>query len=352
MRPNAASERTLPGCPASRNPDPGALVRELLRPEAYPGPRPSGVEVRHTHGSWVFLTDGEAWKVRRPMEDALVDLPDADCRRRCCEDELWLGQRLAPDVYREVVPLHRGAGGHAFVGRGPVVDYAVRMRRLPEEDSAAMLAAQGRLTAEHLQALAEAMARFYAASPARLGSAGGCLGRASVVENYQQALPFAGRLLDGALLQSVYHWQREMVAAQELPLLDRVARGCVREGHGDLRLEHVYFAGGRAEAPVVIDPLLPAASRWGDTALDIAFLVMELEAQRRPDLTAAFLARFASASDDYDFYQLVDLYVSHRAFTRARVACLVAADPRTAPAKASRKAAEANRLLALAASYR
>jgi aminoglycoside phosphotransferase family enzyme len=196
------------------------------------------------------------------------------------------------------------------------------------------------------------MARFYAASPARLGSAGGCLGRASVVENYQQALPFAGRLLDGELLQSVYHWQREMVAAQELPLLDRVARGRVREGHGDLRLEHVYFAGGRPEAPVVIDPLLPAASRWGDTALDVAFLVMELEAQHRPDLTAAFLARFAAASDDYDFYPLVDLYVSHRAFTRARVACMVAAHPRTAPAKASRKAAEANRLLALAASYR
>jgi hypothetical protein len=61
MRPHAATERTLPGRPATRNPDPGALVRELLRPEAYPGRRPSGVEVRHGHGSWVFLTENEAW---------------------------------------------------------------------------------------------------------------------------------------------------------------------------------------------------------------------------------------------------------------------------------------------------
>jgi aminoglycoside phosphotransferase family enzyme len=99
---------------------------------------------------------------------------------------------------------------------------------------------------------------------------------------------------------------------------------------------------------VVIDPL---ATGGGDPALDAAFVVMELEAHLRPDLSAAFLTRFASASDDYDFYPLMDLYISHRAATRARVACQVAADPATAPAKASRKAAEANRLLALAASY-
>jgi aminoglycoside phosphotransferase family enzyme len=105
--------------------------------------------------------------------------------------------------------------------------------------------------------------------------------------------------------------------------------------------------------PVIIDPLeADGDGRSGDVALDVAFLVMELEAHQRPDLTAAFLARFASASDDYDFYPLIDLYVSHRAATRCRVACLIAADPATAPAKASRKAAEAGRLLALAASYR
>jgi aminoglycoside phosphotransferase family enzyme len=346
MRARAAIDTTLPGRPASRNPDPGALVRELLRPEAYPGPRPSGVEVRHSHGSWVFLTDTDAWKVRRPVDDGLLDQGDADRRRRRCEEELRLGRRLAPGVYREVVPLVRGLGGHAFVGRGPVVDFAVRMRRLAEEDCAAILAAQGRLTAAHLEALAEAVGRSCAASPPLLDHPG--LGRAAIDRNYQQVLPFAGRVLDGALLRRVYRWQRETVAALELPLLDRAARGRLREGHGDLRLEHAYFPDGRPEAPVVIDPL---ETGGGDRALDVAILVMELEAHLRPDLAAAFLARFASASDDYDFYPLMDLYVSHRAATRARVACQVAADPATAPAKASRKAAEANRLLALAASY-
>ena len=147
-------DHTLQGRPAARNPNPGALVRELLRPEAYPGPAPSGVEVRHTHASWVFLTDTEAWKIKRPIDLGFLDYSDAEKRRRCCEEEVRLGRRLAPDVYRGVVPLRAGGDGLRFDGVGPVVDHAVRMRRLPDEDSAAMLLAAEALTPRHLQALA------------------------------------------------------------------------------------------------------------------------------------------------------------------------------------------------------
>ena len=343
-------DHTLQGRPAARNPNPGALVRELLRPEAYPGPAPSGVEVRHTHASWVFLTDGEAWKVKRPVSRGAFDFSDADRRRRGCEEEVRLGRRLAPDVYRGVAPVHHGPEGHAFVGTGAVVDFAVRMRKLPEEESAGVLLALGRLTPRHLQRLAERLAAFYQASPALRN--GPTLGRADIVENYHRALPYAGRLLDAALLERVYRGQRELVAQHEAELLDRASRGRIREGHGDLRLEHVYFPGGGAEDPAVIDPLeFDDRLRQADVALDVAFLVMELEAHHRPDLTAAFLSRFASATGDFEFYPLLDISASHRAATRARVACQVATARDTSPAKASRKAAEANRLLALAASY-
>ena len=57
--------------------------------------------------------------------------------------QVRLGARLAPDVYRGVAPVYLGAGGHSFVGPGTVVDHAVRMRRLPDEESAASLLAAG-----------------------------------------------------------------------------------------------------------------------------------------------------------------------------------------------------------------
>src|SRR5206468_3416978 len=84
----------------------------------------------------------------------------------CCEEEVRLGRRLAPEVYLEVAPVRAAAGGHAFVGAGPVVDHAVRMRRLPDADSASMLLASGRLGPEHLERLAGRLATFYSAARA------------------------------------------------------------------------------------------------------------------------------------------------------------------------------------------
>jgi aminoglycoside phosphotransferase family enzyme/predicted kinase len=331
-------------------PDAGALVRDLLCPEAYPPPLPSGIELRHTHASWVFLTEGEVWKVKRPVDYGFLDFSSPEKRRRCCEEEVRLGRRLAPDAYLGVAPLYAGPGGHAFVGPGPVVDHAVRMRRLPDGDSAAMLLAGGRLGPAHLERLAARLADFYAAQPLTPALGAPAVLAAHMEENHTQTAPFAGRFLDRDLLAQLHVWQRERMVALA-PLLEaRAARA--RDGHGDLRLEHVYFAGGDPAAVRVIDPIeFNPRLRCGDPALDVAFLAMDLDSQHRSELAAWLLSSFARASNDYDFYPMLDLYLSHRAWVRAKVACFVAADARTAPAKVNRKAREAAAFLALATSY-
>src|SRR5581483_7190387 len=113
------------------------LPEDLARPQAFPPPPPRQVTVATTHASWVFLTESEAWKVKRPVDFGFLDFSTVEKRRRCCEDEVRLGARLAPDVYRGVVPVYRGAGVHDQVGPGPIVDHAVRMRRLDDADNAA-----------------------------------------------------------------------------------------------------------------------------------------------------------------------------------------------------------------------
>ena len=107
------------------------LVDDLRRPEAYPEPRPSSVSPVTTHISWVFLTERDVWKLKRPVDYGFVDYTTRDKRRRCCDEEVRLNRRLAPDVYLGVVPVRLGPRGHTFGPEGAVVDYAVRMRRLP-----------------------------------------------------------------------------------------------------------------------------------------------------------------------------------------------------------------------------
>jgi predicted kinase len=135
--------------------------------------------------------------------------------------------------------------------------------------------------------------------------------------------------------------------------VDRLAAGRVREGHGDLRLEHVYLD-DRSD-PTIIDCIeFNERFRFTDVCADVAFLSMDLAAHGRVDLAERFLSRYARESNDYDLYALVDFYESYRAFVRAKVASILAADPDVADDVRRRAASEARRhfLLALAAERR
>src|SRR5262249_59055376 len=103
----------------------------------------------------------------------------------------------------------------------------------------------------------------------------------------------------------------------------------------------VYFDG---DDILVIDAIeFNERFRVADVAADVAFLAMELDDRGRPDLAANFLADFAMETADYDFYAVVDFYLSYRAWVRGKVASFLADDPSTDPEKARRKSPEAQR---------
>ena len=100
-----------------------SLLDDLRRPEAYPASLPSRVTRVTTHISWVFLTDQEVWKLKRPVDYGFVNYTTLERRRRCCEDEVRLNRRLAPDVYLGAVPVRLGPQGHWFGAEGEIVDF-------------------------------------------------------------------------------------------------------------------------------------------------------------------------------------------------------------------------------------
>jgi aminoglycoside phosphotransferase family enzyme/predicted kinase len=246
--------------------------------------------------------------------------------------------------------VRSGASGLEVTGDGPIVDWAVHMRRLPEAAGADAMLARGRLAAGHLARLARRLASFHRASPESPASGAEAAVRAMVEENLAQTARFVGELLDRETFGAVSAFQRGWLAAHGELLAARVAGGRARDGHGDLRLEHVYF---EADAePVVIDCLeFSERLRGGDVASDAAFLAMELDAAGRRDLADGFLARFAEASDDLGLYEVVDFYLSYRAWVRGKVAALVATDPTAPPETRAAKRREARERFALALTY-
>ncbi|MHC5209212.1 MAG: bifunctional aminoglycoside phosphotransferase/ATP-binding protein [Planctomycetota bacterium] len=313
------------------------LVRDLLSPGNLPG-SPEHVEFLFTHASLIFRTPSDVYKVKRAKDFGFFDHTTLSAREHSCREELRLNRRTAPEVYLGVLPVRRDARGHSLVRGGEIVDWAVHMRTLPDARNAQTLLHAGRLGPADITAIAASLARFHA-SLEPLSPAPGALA-AAIEENLTQAKAFVPDLVGVRELERLGDLAHAWLARHAEELATRPAR----DGHGDLRLEHLYLM---PRGPVLIDCIeFLDRFRIGDPVLDVAFLAMDLLHEGHAALGEFLLGRFAYETDDYDGYPLVDGYVSYRAFVRAKVAGFVALDRATPARTAARKRREARALFA------
>ena len=302
------------------------LIAALREPSAYPHPVPDPVEVRQTHISTVFLAGDRAYKCKKPVDLEWVDYTTLARRLRFCEEEVRLNRRLAPDVYLGVVPVVRRNGALRLGGEGALVEWAVAMRRLPYTATLASAVERDALRLEWLDALATRLAAFHAAAdgpPA--GSRFGFADHfATVLE--QNLAGVAAAAADGviATVDADRLGAGSRAALDDArPLIDARARaGCVRECHGDLRLDHVYLF-PEAEPPadlLVIDGIeFNDAFRFIDPVADIAFLVMDLGVHSCVEAARRFADGWFAASGDVEGRALLPLYEIYRAAVRTKV---------------------------------
>ena len=191
------------------------LVADLLRPGAYPTPHPEHVELRETHISWVFLTEGEVFKVKKPVRFVFLDFSTLDARRRACEAEVRFNSRLAAGTYLGLVPVRRDAEGrHHFGPEGEVVDWAVHMLRLPDAYRADERLAAGTLVPAHIDAVASMFADFHAR--ARSDAAVSGWGTAAAIarnvrENFAEIDAAQEGLLSALEAREIERWQLDFL---------------------------------------------------------------------------------------------------------------------------------------------
>ena len=338
-------------------------VRHLRDPRVYPGNQ-DRVDVVETHVSRVFLAGDCAYKTKKEIRLDFVDQTQAATRESLCRAEVALNARLAPHVYLGVIPIVRMPDGNYVVdgdpAAGEVVEHAVKMRRLPPERTLENLLADDRAPADAVERLARTLIRFHEA--------------AAIVANERQ---FAGAPAVRAW------WDRECAAAanlvtpadkggrgpalrafieetitREAPLFDeRLAHGRVVEGHGDIRAEHVYLieSGDRAYAEATVIDCIEFSEdfhfRYLDVGYDIAFLAMDLEALGHAEQGDEVAGRYLAAAADETLGVLQPFHRALRAYVRAKVESIRAADPAEGAAGRRRHASAASRLLDLATDY-
>jgi aminoglycoside phosphotransferase family enzyme/predicted kinase len=298
------------------------LVQSLQQSEAYPW-GPATVELVETHISWVFLAGDRVIKVKRPVQYGFVDYSTLERRRHSCEEEVRLNRRLTDGVYLGTVPITLGPDGFIVAGTGRAVEWATLMRRLPADHMLDALIASDQVPANVVDKLAGRLVPFHrevaaACAGAADGSAAELVG--VVTDNLDELRQFAASPLAPLHLALVDEAMRSFVVEQRVLLDHRVGDGWVRDGHGDLRAEHICFESG-GDVQVFDCVEFNPGIRCADVASDLAFLLMDLERLGAGKVAGALVGSYRAAGVGLP-EPLLRFYRAHRALVRAKIDCL------------------------------
>ena len=324
-----------------------AILRALEHPAAYPH-RPARVQLVETHISWVFIADRLVYKLKKPVALDFVDYSTPERRRGMCHQEVRLNRRLAPDIYLGVRGIRELGNGVGLTDEDDprAVDYVVEMRRYDEEHTVASRLARGQLTRAGVRAIGEALARFHADAPhVDVPGSPALEARRRFDRNLNELLSCIQLEGEVERIGRLQRFAHAFVAAHRATFHRRAAAGRIREGHGDIRAEHVVLDG---TVEVVDCVEFDLGLRQLDVADDLSFLVMDLTARGGERSAAALLDAYRSAGGDPGDDPLVAFYATHRALVRAKVALTRAAQQRDEPAARARQSAQARDLILLA----
>ncbi|MGB7414701.1 MAG: phosphotransferase, partial [Thermosynechococcaceae cyanobacterium] len=276
-----------------------SLIQKMLQPEFYPHPVTEPIKLLQTHISYVFLTGDYAYKVKKNIKFGFLDFSTLALRSHFCQEELRLNRRLAPDLYLAVLPITQSPQGYfSLKHSGTAVEYTVQMRQFQE--SGLDLFHQGQLTPEIMQTLAKQVAQFHqiAATNAEICANGSATAINEIDENnFQLSLPFVGWTQTEKQFEQTYGYIKGFVHEHEDWYAQRQAEGKIRECHGDLHLNNLCLFKDQIQVFDCIE--FNTEFRNIDTIYDVAFLVMDLEFNDRPDLANAFLNTYLERTGDY-----------------------------------------------------
>lgn len=278
-----------------------------------------GVEVLETHLSWVFRSETEVLKLKKAVALTGQDLRTLAARRKNCEIEDRLNRRFAPDVYLGVVPICRASDGALHLGPpGEVVDWLVRMRRLPDDRFLDHRIAAGDVDEDLVRRALLPVVRHHARAPPALIDP--CFYVAGILEGLDRvASDLAAPGIDTARCVAVVSALRDWGVAHDEVLGRRVCERRIVEGHGDLRPEHVCLT----PEPVVIDCLeFDPSLRTLDGLDDFGFLALSCEQLGAARVAARVMDVWGTESGDEFPPGLLAFYQAVRAARRASVAAM------------------------------
>ncbi len=327
-----------------------AFITFFQNPDHYDHPV-TEVSLVQTHISYVLIAGDFVYKIKKPVDFGFLDFTTLEKRRHFCEQELLLNRRLCPDIYLDTVTISRTDSGFAFNGDGEVVDYGVRMKKMPLDGMMADVIKAGGVNRQTLDSIVDILVPFY--DKADCGPEIQKFGHAeavavNVLENFEQSEGFIDQ---GALVRDQFETIKKYASAflEQQDLFADRAKSRVKDCHGDLYSANICLAGDKVYIFDCIE--FNQRFRYCDVASDVAFLAMDLDYQGLSELSDYFIKRFMEKSGDSGLLKMLNFYKCYRAYVRGKIGLFTAHAPEVDEKTAQTAIAAAKKYFILAEQY-
>jgi aminoglycoside phosphotransferase family enzyme len=355
------------------------IVKALLESQAYPH-KPQEIELVQTQMSFILLTGEYVYKIKKPVNLGYLDYTTLEKRHFFCHQELNLNKRLCPSAYLAVVPIVEEKTGLRVEGRGKAIEYAVKMKQLPQDRMMDVLLTEGQVNLEMVAKVAGKLADFHERAETNQKIA--AFGRLDVIrqntdENFAQTEKYIGISITAEEYQHIKNYTDNFIDSNASLFDKRIREGKIRDCHGDLHAAHVCFTDDtRLPARRTCSPydssrrVTPAGEpspggqvciydciefnerfRYSDVASEIAFLAMDLDRYQQAGLSRHLVNTYVGLSHDEELLKLLNFYKCYRAYVRGKVESFKLDDPYIPEEEKARVLTTAQSYFQLAVSY-
>lgn len=326
------------------------IEEDLIKPSAYPEPTKK-VELLQTHISFIFIAEEFVYKIKKPVNFGFLDFSTLEKRKYYCEQEVELNKRLSPDVYLGVVRITDEDGSLLIEGKGDVVEYGVKMKKIPMDKLMEKILAEGKLTPDMVKKAAKKIAEFHenaATSPEieKFGSKE--VIKTNTDENFAQTQDYMGKTVTKTQFERIKKYTSDFYKSKKNLINKRIAEHRIKDCHGDLHMQHICFT-----EPIIIFDCIEFNNRfrYSDTAADIAFLAMDLDFHEREDLSRTLISAYIEHSKDTGIHDMLNFYKIYRAYVRGKVIGFQLDDPGISSEEKKKAKEKAKKYFALADRY-
>jgi aminoglycoside phosphotransferase family enzyme len=278
-------------------------------------------ELVETHISWVLLSGDTVYKIKKPIKFSFLDFSTLKKRKFLCEEEVRLNRRLSPDIYLGVVPVSKDSGTLSLGGEGEAIGYAVKMKRLAQESRMDLLLQEGKVTEDHIREISGIVVGFHqeieVINDTGYSSAEVVKRQIDDLGEFRDAIEEAcglGEKVDASLeaCDSFIEKNKELFE-------QRQSEGKIRDCHGDLHSANIFIT----DRIIIFDCIeFSKDFRFIDTASEIAFMAMDLDAFGREDFSQLFVETYIRLSKDGGIARMLPIYLCYRANVRAKIAAI------------------------------